>query len=70
MTLTHIGRVKDGIMEVKPVVEKLACGHCGDTQDTIIVMEYVAGCYEPIPQCRDREACWARWDRQHGLEQL
>jgi len=60
-----IGRVKDGI---KPIGDKLACGHCGDTEDVVVRLEYVAGCKEPIPQCRDSTACWARWDRKHGLE--
>jgi len=74
-----IGRVKDGKVELMRVgtycqeglyqTEKLACMTCGDTEDVVVRLEHIGGRGdEPVPQCRDSKACWARWDRQHGIE--
>ena len=62
--LTHVGRIVNGETHIFPV-ELLPCATCGDTADVVVRLEYVAGCYEPIAQCWDREACWQRWDREH-----
>ena len=41
------------------------CPNCGSTDDVVTVLEYVGGhAYVPVTGCRDRVACWKRWDKQ------
>lgn len=45
------------------------CSHCGEQGSGVgSGPQYVGGHgYQQETLCRDRVACWARWDKQHGL---
>lgn len=44
----------------------LKCGHCGHVGDVEMRTEHVGG-QGPVtrPYCKDRVACWSRWDNQN-----
>ena len=47
--------------------EALTCSLCGHGEDVIERPAWVGGAYESSPECRDRQACWNRWNELKGL---
>ena len=48
--------------------EPLVCELCGATDDVGRSREHLGGHgYAEWIQCRDREACWARFDQMYGI---
>ena len=78
MVVVAVGKVEHGKVTMSPPCQdislaelngKLVCSHCGDTHDVIMFAEYVGGQgFVQVPKCRDRFACWDRWDKSHGLD--
>jgi len=46
------------------------CQHCDHTGDDVVTrIEHVGGLGEvPVTECKDRKACWDRWDKQNSDE--
>lgn len=68
--LTAIGRVSpDGIELVTG--PSLVCSDCGDTEDVVVrVCRVSEDKTIESTECRDRVACWARWDKQFGVKSV
>ncbi len=51
-------------------VRPSSCPHCG-APNPVLKQGYVGGSgHEFYWGCADEEACWDRWDKQHGLVKL
>ena len=50
------------------MAKELTCPHCRHEGDVIERLRYEGGQgLAQVPECRDRNECWARWDEQHGF---